>query len=344
MPPLYSNDIEGDIHLGVATGFTNVFSPIIVLDKTQFAPAPVVQGNKSFGANDNGLAAYWNGDTELADQGIRTAEKIASLSQGMGHFLRSTPTLIKGYRTSWESSGGNIRGSIVVYDGGTISTDSSGYTIPAGVGDVLHMESTVVGNTIELRLWINTGARPAAPTVSVTKTNYPTGCIGVRKALGGGSYAAVDQIVIAGGAAGLDHFYPAAAAPTLSGTVVADDAVASGSMFLAGLSSLTGAVTADDAMASGSFGSAGAASVLSRPIRSTATKLLMPHATFAHAVLMRVADRHPAVSIPSPTSNSDARIPITSTGMTAGVDYMLAVWNADGSLAGIEKVTAEAAA
>jgi hypothetical protein len=126
----------------------------------------------------------------------------------------------------------------------------------------------------------------------------------------------------------------------LAGEITLSEAVASGSLFIAGMSDLAGTVVLDNASASGGLGTAGAATIVSQEFRSTETRLLLGAATFAHAVLLRVSDRHPAASIPSPTTGSNSRMTITSTGMTAGVDYLLVVWNTDGTLAGVQKVTA----
>ncbi len=127
---------------------------------------------------------------------------------------------------------------------------------------------------------------------------------------------------------------------SMTGTVAADDSVASGTMAIAGLSAITGTVIADDAMASGALGVTVPATIISGEFKSTSTKSLVGAATFDHAVLLRVSDRHPATSVAAPTTASDSRMTITSVGMTAGVDYMLVVWNVDGTLAGVEKVTA----
>lgn len=132
----------------------------------------------------------------------------------------------------------------------------------------------------------------------------------------------------------------AIAASSMTGTVAAADDVASGAMSLAGVSALTGTVAMDDALASGAMSSVAPATIVSGQFKSTETKLPIGAATLAHAVVLRVSDRHPAASVAAPTTDIDSRMTITGAGLTAGVAYLLVAWNVDGTLAGVERLVA----
>ena len=56
--------------------------------------------------------------------------------------MRNVPGSQNGYQTAWDASGGNARASIIVFNAGTVSTDSSAYDVPVAVNDVMHMESS----------------------------------------------------------------------------------------------------------------------------------------------------------------------------------------------------------
>lgn len=145
----------------------------------------------------------------------------------------------------------------------------------------------------------------------------------------------------------------------LSGTVTLDNGVASGS--LATLAGIAGTVALDDGMASGALGTSGnlltgtanldagvssgafghgTGTIVSQVFKSTTTKLPIASTSFAHAVLLPVGDPSAPVSVPAPSVDSDGRMTVESAGLVPGSDYMLAVWNADGSSGGIQRVTA----
>jgi hypothetical protein len=126
-------------------------------------------------------------------------------------------------------------------------------------------------------------------------------------------------------------------ASLVTGTVTLDDIAASGSAQAAG-NLMTGGVTLADTVATGGLGN-GTATIVSQQFKSTETKLPLALTTLGRAVLLGL-DGTVAANVPAPVTGSDARLTINSAGMTAGVDYMLAAWNVDGSLSGIQKVTA----
>jgi hypothetical protein len=272
MAVLYSNDFESTAHLGQPANITDgVGGNVLVLDKPTFAAVPVVRGNRSFAAADVGDTAYYDANTAMVNQAVRSAERVASLSHRMGHVLRNVPGSQNGYQTSWDASGGNARANISVFSAGTLSTDSSAYDVPVAVNDVLHMESSIVGNLIECRIWTNSNPRPSSPTVSVSKTIYASGAAAIRKAAGSGAYAAVDDLVITDAAGGEDFFYPPGG--VFGGAVALDGVTLSGTFQGVAAGAFSGAVALDGVTLSGSFGT-NPGTLVSEPLRTNNGTLL----------------------------------------------------------------------
>lgn len=210
MTVLYSNDFEAVSHLAKVAALPTVTGSsdgFIALNEVTFPAAQAPRGTISYGSADSGDRCYWSGDTALTDQAVRTASILISGSY-LGHMLRAqTGSADRSYLIYPELSGGNLRISIDIRDGGSLGLTSSSYSVPATAGDVLHMESRAVGTTIESRIWVNGDARPSTATISVTASNYASGAAGLYRALGGGTYAVADDLVITDAAGGEDFFY-----------------------------------------------------------------------------------------------------------------------------------------
>lgn len=235
MTVLYSNDFEGLTHLSTIPAFTNAGGGNFIVLGPTFSPAPPARGQYRYGAPDNADQNYWNGNTALTNLAMRHATKVEAGAY-IAHCLRYNTTTGAAYRTYYEWDGINLRGTIAKWDGAsTVSTQQSIYSVPYASGDVLHMESRAVGSTIELRLWTNSGARPASPLVTMTDSAYTTGAAGLRRVLGNSIYANVDDLVITDSTGGEDFFY--ASGPTIS-TQPTNQSVSSGSV-----ATFTGAAT-----------------------------------------------------------------------------------------------------
>lgn len=214
MTRLYNEDLESYDHVDTLAEFTPVGtgSAFIVLDATISPPAWLAaRGTKSYGAADSRDANYWNGDTALTNQAIRTAT-VLKAGAYLGHSLRiQLGGADRCYLCYFDLSAGNLRATIDKRDSSSVAETSSSYSIPAVAGDIVHMESRAVGTAIECRVWVNSAARPSTPTVSITDGTWTVGAIGLRRVIGGSIYVTADDIVITDGAGGEDFYYPAAA-------------------------------------------------------------------------------------------------------------------------------------
>lgn len=290
--------------------------------------------------------AYWNANSFSGDQTaqIQVAVVPTGGNWGAGPLLKFDP--VSQYHYYATHNGSRIFVSRV--GGSTSAVIDTGNTLTIAAGDVIKLTAETVAGVLTLKLYQN------STLLGTYNDSSPlTGArIGMRTYYGdtswrGDNYSGGDLVAAAGDLSGNLTLDDTAASGSLApnasnvtGSVTLDDTVASGSLQIAGVSNIAGTVTLDDVAGSGGMGSAGSATIVSQPFKSTVTAQLMPNTTLAHAVVLRVSDRYPAVSIPSPVTGSDSRLTINSAGLTAGVDYMLAVWNVDGSLAGIQKVTA----
>lgn len=216
MTVLYSRDFESDSHLATLAAFTTSTGANWIVLGSSYAPSPAARGTNRYGSADNGDLNYYNGNTSLGNQAIRTASKIVS-GNYVAHVLRMNTTTRGRYHIYPEWNGTHLRVNIVEHDGSsTIQTVSSSYDVAYAAGDVLHMESSAVGTTIETRIWVNSASRPSSPTATLTDATYATGAVGLLRVLGSGTYGTVDDLVITDAAGGENTFYPGASGPTIS--------------------------------------------------------------------------------------------------------------------------------
>lgn len=209
MTVLYSYDFEAESHLATLAAFTALggTSNYIVLDEGSFGAMPAARGVKSYAAADSIDRNYWNGGSAIGDQGMRTASYLIA-GHYIGHMLRVDSSVAdRGYWLYYTLSAGNLTAFIDVRDGGSAASTSGG-SVPASAGDVVHMESLAIGTTLEVRLWVNSDPRPSTATLAWTRSDHSTGRQGLIKIGTSGTYASADDLVIADGASGLDQFYP----------------------------------------------------------------------------------------------------------------------------------------
>lgn len=172
-----------------------------------------VSAPNTYGTNNDDAAVTCTTVGAITDQGIRYVLRVNSMSDFRHIFalLRWT-SFTQSYAVYTESNGTGLRLNIFKYGPQSVLA-SSGY-ISAAAGDLLHLEATVVGQTIEARLWPFSGARPSTPSVTFTDAGgYTSGRVGLRK-MGSFGHAIIDNLAIADGASGLDVFYPPG--PTIS--------------------------------------------------------------------------------------------------------------------------------
>lgn len=209
MTVLYSNDFETPAHLATLAAFTPLggSSDFIVIDEGSFGAMPAARGVKSYATSSNVERCYWNGGSAIGDQGMRTASYLIA-GHYMGHMLRVDSSVgDRGYWLYYTLSAGNLTAFIDVRDGGSLASTSGG-SVPATAGDVVHMESLAIGTALEVRLWVNSDPRPSTATLAWTRSDHSTGRQGLIKIGTSGTYASADDLVIADGATGLDYFYP----------------------------------------------------------------------------------------------------------------------------------------
>lgn len=209
MAVLYSHDFEAESHLATLAAFTALggTSNYIVLDEGSFGAMPAARGVKSYAAADNIDRNYWNGGSAIGDQGMRTASYLIA-GHYVGHMLRVDSSVSdRGYWLYYTLSAGNLTVFMAARDGGETAATSGG-SVAASAGDVVHFESLAIGTTLEARVWVNSDSRPSTATLSWTRSDHSTGKQGLIKIGASGTYASADDLVIADGASGLDEFYP----------------------------------------------------------------------------------------------------------------------------------------
>lgn len=198
MALLYSNTFQSVAHLGTVADFTTVVGPAwIVLDQDDFPAAPSSEGDRSYGSADTNDLIYCNAVSALGDQAILTSSILLASGAKVAHSVRMSTTLDESYQTYFELSGGNLRASIDKRASGSAGVTSSSYNVAATTGDVIHHETSVVGNVIEARIWVNGNSRPSSATVSLTDSTYATGRVGLKRVTGSGVYSSVGEIHIA---------------------------------------------------------------------------------------------------------------------------------------------------
>ena len=101
---------------------------------------------------------------------------------------------------------------------------SSGFVVPATLGDVVHFETWANGSSIECRVWVNSGSRPASPTALITSSAHPSGAVGITRVLGSGTYATVDDLVIFDVEGDNGFFYSSGTSATANGVTVTSSA------------------------------------------------------------------------------------------------------------------------
>jgi hypothetical protein len=209
MSVLYSNSFESETHVTAVSGFTALggTSAFIAIDQGSFGAMPAARGVKSYAQNDHVGRNYWSGGSAIGDQGMRTASYLIA-GHYIGHMLRvDSAASDKSYWFYYTLSAGNLTANIAVRDGGEAAATSGG-SVAASAGDIVHMESLAIGTALEMRVWTNSNARPSTATLSWTRSDYSTGKQGLVKLGTSGTYASADDLVIADGATGLDLFYP----------------------------------------------------------------------------------------------------------------------------------------
>lgn len=222
MAVLYSNNFESPaLHIQACADFTiSRGSNFFVFHSGagnigSFPEVTFVQGVRSYGTRDND-ENYCNLIAARADSGMRTAQSYRA-GQCIGHWHRVTEGQDRGIVCSFDNSGGFIRARISVQNNGSMELSQTGFDIAVTTGDVIHMESLVVGTLTSLRIWKNAEPRPSTATVTHTSNLWTTGRVGLRMTGNQANYRTLDHLVITDALGGEDFFYGAdTTAPTLT--------------------------------------------------------------------------------------------------------------------------------
>jgi hypothetical protein len=322
-----------------APGWTVPLGQYLVLDASVVS-LPAVSGARVMAASDTPDKATYTAAGSLTNQAIRHAAKWQSHTapQVEGHLLRYVSSMAY-YYIYPETNGSSLRLSINYYDGGNNVLGTSGYVLACAVGDVIHHESSMVGTTIESRIWKNSEPRPAAATVSATSSGISSGHPGLVKFGVTGTYALADQVVVTDGAGGEDYFYPEASGVTIDcalGTATASGFTAS---ILAALkiNCLLGTASAIGYDA-GIFGSAS----ITTDVFKNNTGTVLSNTLIPKVVAIRLSDLVLAASWINQTTDAFGVLDVGSSdiNIAAATDYLLVTSSADGSAVGVKKYTA----
>lgn len=352
MAVLYSNNFEAESN-GALPGWTTQDGSGLAVSNLNSAQGTPVQGTKHYGNGSEGDAARWEAGGVLTNQAVRIAQKWAASGSSIAAFLRIQTTLAdRGVLMLAQASGGNLRGNIIVRDGGTISSFQSAYNVPVVAGDLLHLEASAVGNVFELRLWTNSNPRPATATASHTSTFWPSGRAGLRKTGATFEFAACDNLVITDAAGGEEFFYGTdTTAPTLtsptgtqtggtsaSGTVSTNEG--NGTLFrLASTSASVSAATVKAANITSAVTATGVQNVSFTGLTASTTY-------FAHYVHTDAAGNDSAVSSSASfTTQASAGTVLYSNNFDAELNGALANWaSVRGSAFSVSNINSNAGA
>lgn len=140
-----------------------------------------------------------------------------------------------------------------------------------------------------------------------------------------------------------DGTLPTLNAGGLTGNVQLDSAAPTGLINSNPPATLSGTVEAGDAVASGSISTGGAPGTVLITGWKNLSGMALPSTPVARLTLQRLSDGIQVLNLAGLTTSSDAvnpSIAITNAALAAGVDYLAIANNADGSMLGVELVRA----
>ena len=362
MAVLFQSDFEDSSGTIVvpngAAGFT-VDGQYLVFDAS-IVSLTAVSGARIMASSDTPDRARYTASGSLTGQAVRHASKWQSHSTPhvSGHVLRYVDASSY-YYVYPQTDGSSLRLIAFRYEGGSTQIAVTSYVLPCSVGDVIHHESKMVGTTIESRIWKNSESRPSTATLSVTDSTYSSGYPGLVKIGAGGTYAAVDQLVITDGAGGEDYFYPESAGSSATLTATTATPAFSGSAQVAPLTSITvttasptfsggassglaeATVTATTASPAFSGSATGDVSqgTLTLPVLKNNTGTILANETGATVHVYAVSTGNKIVTKTGQTTNGSGVMSVTDALIVAATQYRVVVVLGSGA-EGLDKVTA----
>ena len=179
MSTLYHEDFESYANSAVVPALTTLGGSGLLVRDSSFATP--VQGTKAYGSADAD-SAYCNTVAAQADCVLRISQRLVAGTNCIGHVLRANVASADfHYWFLHEYDGANLRGTTYMRAGRLITSASSTYNVPASVGDIIHTANRCVGTTLEFRVWVNSAAKPASPTVTLTDSTFSSGRFGLRR-------------------------------------------------------------------------------------------------------------------------------------------------------------------
>jgi hypothetical protein len=130
---------------------------------------------------------------------------------------------------------------------------------------------------------------------------------------------------------------PVGASSELSGSFTLDAFAFTGTLASAPASSLLGSLTLDDFALSGTLGLL-PGRVDSPPFKNW-TGTLLPGTTVSNVVFLQL-DRTTALALTNQTTAGDAVLTVENAALVSGVPYVMVTYNADGTVAGAQRVVA----
>jgi chitodextrinase len=227
----YNSDFESDTINTTPTGWETGLGAGMSVQTATAVGLVAVSGTRIIGRTSVGDTVIYTAAGLIGNQGMRTDQKIPDMTAGgfrsAGHAPRNQGSATGfSYRVFLGTTGGTAGSEMLtlqinVNDGSTI------VLVPAfslgfhpGPTDVVHLESVFIGTTLDVRVWMNSSARPSSPTATTTNSLFPTGYPAIRN-YGNNGWTSSDNVVIADGATGLDFYDPAvdATIPVMSGSL-----------------------------------------------------------------------------------------------------------------------------
>lgn len=202
MTTLYTSDLDSETLNAQATGWVNK------VGTWQVRNLNPISGAQAYGSSTavDGDVALYTALAARADMGWQTDQKLATLTSTtipiMGHVLRMDSSYQNGYTIllNHAGTGGQIKAMVFKrVSGSYTSILTSGTLVTAALNDTLHFRSTIVGNVINIYVWLNGASMPGTPSATVTNSSISAaGYPGFYYALDGastGTTMAVDNIV-----------------------------------------------------------------------------------------------------------------------------------------------------
>ncbi len=231
-PLVYKNNFEAEADSTLPAGWAYTTGAGMLALITSAFSKPSVSGTKAIGRQNTGDYAVYSAKGLMGNQVIRSATKLASV--GISHLLRSNDSSSNAYRCIYAVDGsGFLTTTLTRYQVGTTVLSAAFTTaLQPAANDIIHMESRAIDSVLEMRIWLNSTARPSNPTATATDATFATGYPGlIHTGAVNSQFYFTDDVVITNGSGGEDYFYPASVdttVPVMTGTLISSGVSATG--------------------------------------------------------------------------------------------------------------------